>query len=134
MGCSGLISITIGSGVTSIEEKAFSKCSELTDVYCMAENVPQTYSDAFEGSNIEYVTLHVLKGCKDRYKAMVPWMYFKDIVEDEGTGINDIKEFSFSEPFDVYDVSGRRVLNCVSSLNGLPQGLYIVNGKKLLKK
>ena len=38
------------------------------------------------------------------------------------------------EPFDVYDLSGRKVLHQVTSLDGLPNGIYIVNGKKVLKK
>ena len=39
-----------------------------------------------------------------------------------------------AEPYDVYDLSGRKVRNQVTSLEGLPNGLDIVNGKKLLKK
>ena len=38
------------------------------------------------------------------------------------------------EPFDVYDLGGRQVLHGVTSLDGLPAGVYIVNGKKVLKK
>ena len=38
------------------------------------------------------------------------------------------------EPFDVYDLSGRKVLHQVTSLDGLADGIYIVNGKKILKK
>ena len=79
--CSDLTSITIGSGITYIEQGAFSECPELTDVYCMAENVPYTSSDAFEGSYIEYATLHVPKGCSAAYKAVAPWKNFKSIVE-----------------------------------------------------
>lgn len=37
-------------------------------------------------------------------------------------------------PFDVYDLSGRKVCSQVTSLDGLPNGIYIVNGKKMLKK
>ena len=80
-GCSGLTSITIGSGVTGISGSAFSKCSELTDVYCMVENVPYTASNAFEGSYIEYATLHVPNGCSAAYKAVEPWKNFKTVVE-----------------------------------------------------
>ena len=79
--CSGLTSITIGSGVNHIFERAFADCPELTDVYCYAENVPSTNVDAFEGSYIEYATLHVPKGCSDAYKAMAPWKNFKSMLE-----------------------------------------------------
>lgn len=38
------------------------------------------------------------------------------------------------EPFDVFDLSGHKVRQGVTSLDGLPAGVYIVNGKKMLKK
>ena len=89
-GCNNLTTITIGSGVTDIGSKSFSQCPELSDVYCYAEELTDnewtddglyTYSDAFEGSYIEYATLHVPKGCSEAYKAMEPWKNFKSIVE-----------------------------------------------------
>ena len=80
-GCSNLTSIIIGNGVIWIGIKSFSQCPELSDVYCYAENVPNTDSDVFEGSYIEYATLHVPKGCSEAYKAMEPWKNFKSIVE-----------------------------------------------------
>ena len=79
--CSGLTSIAIGSGIEDIGNQAFADCPELTDVYCYAENVPSTNVDAFEGSYIEYATLHVPKGCIDAYKAVEPWKNFKSILE-----------------------------------------------------
>ncbi len=79
--CSSLTSVIIGSGVESISEKAFGSCPELSDVYCLAENVPETYSDAFEGSNISNnATLHVPNVSVDVYKATEPWKNFKFIV------------------------------------------------------
>ena len=87
-GCSGLTSITIGSGVKTIYEKAFANCPELTDVYCYAENVPrmrdwnntQNVTNAFEGSLIEYATLHVPTASIAAYKAKEPWKNFKTIM------------------------------------------------------
>ena len=37
------------------------------------------------------------------------------------------------EAFDVYDMSGRKVRTATSSLDGLPKGIYVVNGKKVMK-
>ena len=54
--------------------------------------------------------------------------------DDELTGIKELESPSVPEPFDVYDLSGRKVLHQVTSLDGLPDGIYIVNGKKILKK
>ena len=58
--------------------------------------------------------------------------------DDETTGIDGIDALGESEtktkPYDVYDLSGRMVLHQVTSLDGLPNGVYIVNGRKVLKK
>ena len=82
-GCSGLTSVTIGSDVKQINEQAFANCPELTDVYCYAESVPSTNSNAFEGSYIEFATLHVPASAVNAYKNTEPWSKFKKI---EGTG------------------------------------------------
>ena len=79
-GCSGLTSVTIGNSVESIGEYAFADCPELLDVYCYAENVPSTDSDAFDGSNPENATLHVLAASIESYKATDPWSGFGKIV------------------------------------------------------
>ena len=52
--------------------------------------------------------------------------------DDELTGIEE--NVVVVEPFDVYDLSGRKVRHQVTSLDGLSDGIYIVNGKKILKK
>ena len=76
----GLTSVTIGSGIKIIEAKAFASCPELTDVYCYAENVPNTQTSAFEGSYVEYATLHVPAASINTYKEKEPWKNFKNIV------------------------------------------------------
>lgn len=37
------------------------------------------------------------------------------------------------EPADVYDLNGRLVRKAARSLDNLPQGVYIVNGKKYIR-
>jgi hypothetical protein len=91
-GCSGLTSVTIGSGIKTIYSCAFADCPELTDVYCYAENVPimkdynnKPCTNAFDGSYIEYATLHVPTTSIDAYKAVEPWKNFKTIMGLDGT-------------------------------------------------
>ena len=84
-GCSGLTSVNIGNGVESIGYDAFADCAELTDVYCYAEKVPTTKSDAFDGSYTEYATLHVPAVSVEQYKATAPWSNFGTIVATDGT-------------------------------------------------
>ncbi|MBQ2012238.1 MAG: leucine-rich repeat protein, partial [Bacteroidaceae bacterium] len=78
--CSGLTSVTIGNSVEGIGEEAFRDCSELLDVYCYAEKVPSTNSNAFNGSYPEYITLHVPDASIESYKARAPWRSFGKIV------------------------------------------------------
>ena len=55
--------------------------------------------------------------------------------DDDTTGIDELNvDPAEVQPFDVYDLSGRKVAHQVTSLEGLPNGIYIVNGKKMLKK
>jgi hypothetical protein len=75
-GCSGLTSVTIPNSVTSIGSNAFSGCSGLTDVWCLAENVPNTESNAFEQSNIASATLHVPVASLNAYRTTAPWSSF----------------------------------------------------------
>ena len=82
--CSGLTSVNIGSSVESIGTEAFSDCSELLDVYCYAEKVPSTKSNAFNGSYPEYITLHVPDASVDSYKATAPWSSIGKIVSLSG--------------------------------------------------
>ena len=77
--------ITIPNSVTSIGEHSFSECSELLDVYCYAENVPSTESDAFSSSPIADATLHVPAASIDNYKATAPWSGFGTITSISGT-------------------------------------------------
>ena len=75
--CSGLTSVTIGNGVESIGAEAFCDCPKLHDVYCYAENVPTTESNAFEDSPIENATLHVPANAVKSYGAS--WTSFGTI-------------------------------------------------------
>ena len=113
--CSGLTSVTIGSGVRYIGYTTFSHCSSLTDVYCYAENVPNTDSDAFKNSPVGSATLHVPEGSLQEYKTSSPWRGFGTIVgltQDMIDGIREIKNESFTPTLsngegDCYDLNGR---------------------------
>ena len=53
-------------------------------MYCYAENVPSTTSDAFADSYVNYSTLHVLASAIDRYRTTAPWSEFGTIVTSDG--------------------------------------------------
>jgi len=84
--CSDLKTLTIGNGIKNIYEQAFANCENLADVYCHAEIVPSTSTDAFDGSYIEYAKLHVPEGSVDLYKATEPWSRFGTLKPFSGEG------------------------------------------------
>ena len=85
--CRSLSSVIIGSGIEGIYSNAFGYCPELADVYCWSAEVPEMRNsngesgatDAFQGSDIEYATLHVPAASIDAYKAVEPWKSFMEI-------------------------------------------------------
>ena len=91
--CSGLTSVTIPNSVKSIGELAFAYCSKLLSVYCYAENVPSTESNAFESSPIGNATLHVPAGSVDSYEATAPWSRFETVTPLQDLTLTDGEEF-----------------------------------------
>jgi len=77
--CDNLKIVEIGKGIKKIYYDAFRDCGKLKDVYCMAEEAPETEDEAFRNTNIGNATLHVLKS--DAYNTKYPWMEFQEIVE-----------------------------------------------------
>ena len=75
-----LTSIVIPGSVTLLEDMALAGCSALTDVYCLAENVPSTSPRAFLGSSYESATLYVPANSVEKYKTAERWKDFGNIV------------------------------------------------------
>ena len=126
-----LTTLTIPGSIKHIYNDAISYCSKLKNVYCHADNVPATNSDAFMECPIGSATLHVPAGSVDLYKTTAPWSGFGNIVTIS-EGETSIKAYSDNKPLGLfYDLSGRKIAN---GQRPMAKGLYIVNGKKVMIK
>ena len=71
--CEGLTSVIIPEGVTSVGDNAFMNCVALSEVSCFAENVPETSSGAFAGTDVQSAVLHVPETAVESYGSTAPW-------------------------------------------------------------
>ena len=114
-GCSGLQTLTIPSTVNTISINAFAGCKGITDVYCLAEDVPNTDENAFNGTPTEKSTLHVPANVVEAYRAAWPWSDFKEIVALTDVGIMKVR--SDDDNGEYFDLYGRKVYQPQKGLN-----------------
>lgn len=125
--CTNLIKITIGSGVTSIRGWAFAKVrgvffsrtrtdNDVFKVFCKAESVPETASNAFENCQIDQGLLIVPDNAVAAYQSIAPWNGFGNISgETEYLGIEGIYMNSVSAR--IYDLRGNHLENQHKGVN-----------------
>ena len=93
--CYGLTSIVLPKSLNAIYGTGISHCYDLLDVWCYAEEVPNTHSDAFYGLPLENITLHVPASALEAYKTAELWSNFGSIVaiadENEGEDAEEIE-------------------------------------------
>lgn len=122
----------------TIEEfgrNTFNACFELKDVYMRHKEAPYWISWCVFASKSSqlYRTLHLYPGSKAKYEAhqyTQNWIvYFDNVVEDlEPTGIHSVTLDKKPGNKAIYDLNGRRIQNVPS------RGIYIQNGKKMIRK
>ena len=116
-GCFGLTSIILPNHVTRIGDSAFHSCSSLADIYALRSDPSQYGCDtwAFYGFNTSTCTLHVPTGCKESYASADPWRYFKNIVEEDLTGIEEMEMKSQDAAY--YNLNGQRITQLQRGIN-----------------
>ena len=122
----------------TIEEfglNTFNACFYLTDVYMRHKEAPYWISWCVFASKFDdlYRTLHLYPGSKAKYEAhpfTKNWIVcFDNVVEDlEPTGIHSVTLDKNTAPKAIYDLNGRRIQNVPT------RGIYIQNGKKMIRK
>jgi hypothetical protein len=128
--CSGLTSVTIGSGVTSIGYNAFDR-ADIPTVISLIENpfkITGNISDSrtFSQNTFNNAMLYVPQGTIEKYKATEGWKDFNNIIEGNPTGIKAI-ENTQSKNTTIYDLNGVRQSES-------KKGINIINGKKVVVK
>ena len=108
-GCAGLTSVTIGSGVKNIGSYVFAKCENLETVTCLAEEVPATYADAFDDSQVENATLQVPDQSVAAYSSMSPWKDFGKIEGIKETAITLVQIDERYGDVEYYKLNGVKV-------------------------
>ena len=124
--CSGLTSVSIPSSVISIDYEAFAKCSNLENVYCYAEKIPDADNTIFRDSYIEYATLHVPFSAISYYQTTEPWSGFGTInAIEEINGIESVKERSI----DIQSAGG--FISIAGLANDETVSFFSLDGKNL---
>ena len=114
--CSGLTSVTIPSGVTSIGQDAFYNCSGLTSVYVSWESPLSINASIFVNANTKSCILYVPKGTYDDY-FISNWGVFDNIEEYDVTGIDNVTTSSDVKEISRYSVNGQRLKVPTKGLN-----------------
>lgn len=124
------LTITLPTTLEEIEDYAFMDAL-INDMTCLTAALPKTGSMTFGDDYGTYKVLRVQPDLVDTYKATAPWSLFQQIVAID-TGIDGVA--ADSRPHDVYDLNGRKVRSQVTTHEGLPRGIYVVNGRKVVIK
>ncbi len=135
-----LTDVTIPSTITSIGESAFAGCSNLksitvnstTPIAFPSASRTRSGSSVFEGVDKNTCVLYVPEGCVEAYKAAPVWGEFANILVIGTSSISGVL-FDSGKQQDIYSLDGRKVKSNATSAEGLPKGVYIINGKKVLK-
>ena len=128
-GCSRLTSITIPNSVTSLGGYCFDCCLGLTEVHANRETPPATGYDIFH-TCISLQTIYVPTGASANYD-IAPWNAYKIVEENVLSGITAVT-VKGETVAPVYHLNGSRA-GTTKSFSTQPKGIYIVNGKKVLR-
>ena len=131
----GLVEIDLPETIQEFGLNTFWGCYSLADVYMRHKEAPSWISWCVfynKGDKVSR-TLHLYPGSKEKYEAYQytqNWIVnFDNIVEDlVVTGINSATLDNKTRKSALYDLNGRRIPNVPS------KGIYIQNGKKMIRK
>lgn len=129
--------IVLGDLISSIGT-AFSGCTAVTEVHSLNPIPPEIVKNTFSAEAYENATLYVPTGCKTIYWLHPYWEDFSPIVEEYiATGFVSLPDYNTPASDSshqnarkdiIFTLDGRRIQQDKAQL---PQGVYIINGKKV---
>jgi hypothetical protein len=128
--------ITIPSTVDSIDNHAFSGCSNLKTYRCMGQTPPRMEDLDVHDRNLGTIyspdaVLYVPKGCRKVYGTAPYWRQFMVILEmDDVVGVKPVQQEGSRADGPTYDLQGRRMAEGQS----LQRGIYVKDGRKWVVK
>ncbi len=97
-GCNDLQNITLGEGVTTIEQYLFSgESKSLKTLTIKASEPPVLYSRAFSEDNYDNCTVYVPKASLNAYKKDAQWSKFANIKASDGSSDTDEPKASLTD-------------------------------------
>lgn len=127
--------IDLPETIKEFGRNTFNACFYLKDVYMRHKEAPYRINWCVFANKSEQLTrtLHLYPGSKAKYGAhsnTQDWIvYFDNVVEDlEPTGIHSVTLDKNTAPKAIYDLNGRRITEAMK------KGIYIQNGKKMIRK
>ena len=128
---SNLTKIHIPNSVKRIGFNVFKGCSELKTLYIHSIRPP--YADTFLGEQLfNPQTIYVPQEAVATYKATEPYSQYNIQGMGETTGIGEVETTEVLQSGNIYDLNGRLV-RTDGNLQALPKGIYILNGKKVVR-
>ena len=114
--CSGLTSVTIPSTVTSIGNDAFYGCNNLLTVISLIQEPFAINNNTFTQNTFTNADLFIPVGTMDKYKSKAGWKEFMRIQEDAPSGISTTASEVATEE-GRYTIDGKRISSPQRGIN-----------------
>lgn len=129
-GCKSLKYLAIPAKVNTIGTQALYDCSNIGFIYSYPQAPPAVLIESFMGLPDD-VVVYVPDEAVEVYKSDIEWGLFNDI-RPMSVSVDSPDTYS-SQKVEVYNLQGVRVASNSQEMTKLPAGIYIVNGKKVIK-
>lgn len=125
--CSNLERIILPKTLQSIEGDAFVSCYNIKEITSWNSDPPTIRSTTFTEDTEDNATLLVPIGSAAAYSTAPYWKNFNSIIEIDALGLPE-KNVLKRETDKIWSLEGKR-----QNDNSLIKGIYIINGKKVIK-